>query len=280
MFIRKQESDVKTNNLLARFMAIKHSYGLLPALQKVMTLPARRFRSYRVKKTIQNYKTSEERFTQIYKQNLWGDGNSASGTGSTLEHTKALREELPKLFKHYGIKTIFDAPCGDFHWMKDVLSDSDVEYIGADIVQPMIEQLKKNETTDRVQFHHLDITKSDYPEADLMICRDCLFHLSFKDTLAVLERFVHSEIQFLLTTTHTSETVSRNTDITTGDFRHINLLEQPYCFPKNYLLQIDDWLPPEGRRYMYLWDRGQIQFGVRELTNFLNNRNKSAQLVA
>ena len=279
MFISKQKTVLKSS-LLKRFYAIRQSYGLLAALQKTVTLPLRRLRNYRVRKTIKKYKTAEERFTRIYKHNLWGSENSASGTGSTLEHTKALREALPKLFKSYDIQTIFDAPCGDFHWMKDVLSNSDFKYIGADIVRPMIEHLKKSETTDNVQFHHLDITKAHYPKADLMICRDCLFHLSFKDTLGVLQRFINSEIQFLLTTTHTPETVSRNTDIETGDFRHINLLEQPYCFPKNYLLEIDDWLPPEGRRYMYLWDRDQIKIALAELTKFLIKRDNSEQLVA
>ena len=268
------------SNLLERFNAIRQSYGLLIALQKTVTLPLRRLRNYQVKKTIKKYKTAEERFTQIYKRNLWGSEDSASGTGSTLEHTKVLREELVKLFELYGIQTIFDAPCGDFHWMKNVISNSNVKYIGADIVKPMINHLKTNETTSRTQFYHLDLTKAHYPKADLMLCRDCLFHLSFKDTLAVLERFIDSEIQFLLTTSHTSETVSQNNDIATGDFRHINLLEQPYCFPKNYLLEINDWLPPEGRRCMYLWDRDQIKSGLEALSNFLNNQQLPKQLVA
>ena len=89
-------------------------------------------------------KKTEEIFTDIYVNRLWDEPNatneSVSGNGSTLDFTKNLREELPKLFDTFAIKTVFDAPCGDLNWMSRVLEKNpDIAYIGGDIVAPMIE---------------------------------------------------------------------------------------------------------------------------------------------
>ena len=61
---------------------------------------------------------NEKIFLKIYKNNYWGSKTSKSGPGSDLSNTRKIREELPKIIKKYNINSIFDAPCGDFFWMK------------------------------------------------------------------------------------------------------------------------------------------------------------------
>lgn len=119
--------------------------------------------------------TPEDRFTRIYERNYWKGSDSTSGTGSSIEYTANLRSQLPRLFARFSIKSIVDAPCGDFNWMRDVVSNTSVDYTGGDIVKPLTQQLKEIYTSDAVRFLHLDITKDPLPHADLMICRDCLF---------------------------------------------------------------------------------------------------------
>jgi len=119
----------------------------------------------------------EDRFTKIYEIDYWGSA-SKSGMGSTLASTVNLRKKLPELFETFKINTVFDGPCGDFNWMQLVVKETNIEYIGGDIVTTIIEENQKRFGSKKVKFIKVDLTKDILPIADLMICRDCLFHLS------------------------------------------------------------------------------------------------------
>jgi hypothetical protein len=60
-------------------------------------------------------------FIDIYHQNIFGGIESRSGNGSTLVQTAVIRDEIPLLFKELNIKSVLDAPCGDFNWMKEIM---------------------------------------------------------------------------------------------------------------------------------------------------------------
>src|SRR6266704_119458 len=59
-------------------------------------------------------------FTQIYRDNAWQNAESRSGHGSTVERTALIRYVLAALVEEFGIRSLLDAPCGDFNWMKEV----------------------------------------------------------------------------------------------------------------------------------------------------------------
>jgi hypothetical protein len=88
----------------------------------------------RKRKIILGLSVPEERFTKIYQENHWNDSESRSGEGSTLENTQNVRNELPIVLKKYKIKSVLDAPCGDFNWMKSITQGISIKYIGDDIV--------------------------------------------------------------------------------------------------------------------------------------------------
>jgi hypothetical protein len=181
---------------------------------------------------------------------------SRSGDTSTLRATKNLRKELPRLLHKFDIETLFDAPCGDMNWMRELLKEITVDYIGSDIVVPMIEQLKSDpELSRRAKFMTLDLTRDPLPSADMMLARDFLFHLSFEHTLDFLRNFASSDIRFLLTTSHINEGKFENRDIKTGQFRPIDLFQPPYNLPEDTLDQI---LDGKNDRYLYLWTRAQV----------------------
>jgi hypothetical protein len=182
--------------------------GVLPALYKAARypfLPLLRTRNTAEEQAfleqIIGSPDIESRFTKIYSMNYWGNSESVSGAGSTLSCTKTLRERLPALFEQFAIRRVLDAPCGDFNWMRLVVQQCDIEYVGADVVRPLIDSNAARFAGSRVSFAHLDITKDELPQADLWICRDCLFHFSFEDTRRALRQFVASKIPYVLTTT-------------------------------------------------------------------------------
>src|SRR5437588_10958872 len=128
----------------------------------------------------------EERFARIYSTNLWSDPKTRSGTGSSLDSTRVLRDELPKALKKLDAEVLLDAPCGDFTWMEHV-DLGGIEYIGGDIVPAIVTDNKRRYASESRRFIELDLTREALPRADVLLCRDCLVHLSYANIRAVLD---------------------------------------------------------------------------------------------
>lgn len=194
-------------------------------------------------------------FTHHFQNREWGEGESVSGSGSTLAYTSGVREALPALFAQLKVRRVLDAPCGDFHWMQHVQWETEIEYVGADIVRPLIEENSRLYSQPGRRFACLDITQDSLPSADLWLCRDCLFHLSNRDIAAALDNFLRSDIPYLLTSTHPD--CKSNVDIVTGGFRHLNL-QLMFDLPPP-LRVIDDWIPGYPRRQLALWTQAALR---------------------
>ncbi|MBM3532539.1 MAG: class I SAM-dependent methyltransferase [Alphaproteobacteria bacterium] len=166
-------------------------------------------------------------FSSIYRGNLWGDPQSASGPGSTLRQTEILSRELPKLLAELGIRTLVDAPCGDMNWMRR-LDYAFERFYGIDVAPEVIAKLKGEIWSERYEFICADIARDPLPAADAILCRDALVHLPYQlieDFLANLRR---SEIPYLLTT-HFPEKVNKDTAI--GGWRALNFEDEPFGWP-------------------------------------------------
>jgi hypothetical protein len=188
-----------------------------------------------IKKT--SMEKNKELFTAYYSGNLWGDPETVSGPGSTLEHTKGLGQYIGHIIATYGIKWVLDAPCGDYHWFKDIERDSSVFYTGGDIVEELIEKNNKLYWDETTGFIKLDIVKDLLPGADLMVCRECLQHLPDEDVLRFIENFKNSNIKYLLVTSYE---VSVNINTVLGGYRCINMRLAPFNFGPP-LLVFEEW---------------------------------------
>lgn len=248
----------KSKHMVKKLIESVQSIGYISTFRKLIILPIKLLKYKLIKRDVLFIVGAEQRFTRIYERNYWGDNESVSGPGSTFEYTKNLRDKLPTLFNKYKIASILDAPCGDLNWMKHVLDTSEIKYIGADIVPDIIKKNKANFENDTTSFLHLDITKGALPKADLMICRDCLFHLSYSDINSFFLNFISSDIPYLLTTTHVNNNKFENTDIETGDVRAIDLFSPPFSLPKDVLCEIEDYVEKGSERVMCLWHRDQL----------------------
>jgi hypothetical protein len=200
--------------------------------------------------------TNKDIFSDIYRNEVWSHGNPTiplSGPGSSVEYTENLRAKLPYILKTFNVKTLLDAGCGDLTWMSLLVNDLDIKYIGVDVVESLIEK----HWTDfpDIEFHVKDITTDSLPSVDMMLCRDCLFHMSYNDLFKTLHNFVNSHISFLFTTTHITRDF--NFDIATGGFRLLNLMSEPFNFPEPLYSMYDSYAhhPP---RNMAIWSRDQV----------------------
>jgi hypothetical protein len=75
----------------------------------------------------------------------------------------------------------------------------------------------------------LDITKDRLPRADVILCRQCLYHLSFRHLHAAIANFKKSGSTYLLATTHTI--MGENSYVPTGGWRFLDLQRPPFNFP-------------------------------------------------
>jgi hypothetical protein len=226
------------------------------------------YKRKKFEKNLFKIKSVEEKFSKIYSSGHWLRliDNSKSGTGSSLRSTQNIRIQLPKIIERFKIKSLFDAPCGDFNWMRYVLKSIDVDYIGADIVEDLIFSNRKYESNN-IKFVKLDIRINKLPASDLMICRDCLFHFSYEDIYKFLNNFLISDIKYILLTSHlNTQDKFENRDIITSDFRKIDLFTKPFNFEKNYIYSFEDkdYNEIEHFKQMYLFSKSQINNNLKK----------------
>jgi hypothetical protein len=139
--------------------------------------------------------------------------------------TAAFRDEIRTLLGQLGARTLLDAGCGDFNWMKELALSQ--RYIGWDIVPELIAANQKHANETRI-FLHGDITRVALPTVDVILCRDCLVHLAFSEIWQTLRNFKRSRSRYLLTTTFVAH--PDNIDIACGGWRTLNFEQPPFNF--------------------------------------------------
>lgn len=174
-------------------------------------------------------KSAKQVFSEIYSTNKWKGETSRSGTGSDPSQTRIVIDTLNNVIDEFKVRSILDLPCGDFEWMKNV-SLENVNYIGADIVDALIDRNTKKFARENISFQVIDLIKNELPKSDMIITRDCLVHLCFEDIFTSLKNIKSSGSKYLLTTTFPGH--SKNADIVTGRWRTLNLHLPPFSFPK------------------------------------------------
>jgi len=169
------------------------------------------------------------RFDRIERTNLWGAATSVSGLGSEDGATAAIREALAPLLQRLGVRSLLDAPCGDAGWIGRIKLE--IDYTGIDIVPSLIaansERAARGELIAR--FRVADITRDALPKADVILCRDCLVHLSFHNIDRAVANFRASGADFLLLTTFPEW--DGNRDCEDGDWRALNMERAPFNWP-------------------------------------------------
>lgn len=175
-------------------------------------------------------KSRQAVFEEVYTAQSWCSEESGSGTGSELRATGNVRERLPELLTRIGADSILDAPCGDWNWMQHMTLPVK-NYYGIDIVPHVIEANRAQFADERRQFDVADLTRDRLPRADVILCRDCLVHVSFQDTAKILDNFRSTGATWLLINTYPEIRQNRN-QFTGGRWRRLNFRLPPFEFPE------------------------------------------------
>lgn len=174
-------------------------------------------------------------FSDIYRENRWNGVESRSGPGSGDAATAQLRAALVDLVDELGVRSVLDAACGDGYWMPDLPG-----YAGIDIAPEAIHLARQRHPERRYLVGNL--ANMRLPRADLVIFRDAMQHLSFRDGMAALAAILDTDPTWLLASTYIG---GENVDIANGDAYSPNLEAAPFTLGQPVRLIFD------GHHYHY-----------------------------
>jgi len=199
-------------------------------------------------------KAREQLFTGFYRDNIWGDPESVSGSGSSLAGSAKLRQALPSLLQELSIRSLLDAPCGDFTWMQQVDLDG-IDYTGADIVNEMVTDLQIRFGGPRRRFIHLDLISDTIPPGfDAIMVRDLFLHLPNASVKRAIANIRSSGVTWMLASTHANVVV--NEDVALGHHRFLNPTLPPFNLPAPVRLLADPDVDREDKQ-LGVWRIGE-----------------------
>lgn len=153
---------------------------------------------------------------------------SINGPGSSLRYTLGLQQQLPKLLKKYRVSTMIDAPCGDMTWMSQTDLSRLHSYIGYDVDRRIINANKKGfQGHGRFTFVCTNLLKrAKFPQADLILSRDFLAHLTNEYIERMLGKFKASGSRYLLASNYPGSSNDFNYD--PDEYPWLGYLERPH----------------------------------------------------
>jgi SAM-dependent methyltransferase len=217
-------------------------------------------------------------FERIYSESIWGTAGDGSGEGSEPYFTHGLCMQLQQFVQMFEVQSILDAPCGSAKWVPQLLASMpNVSYTGVDIsataVRRAITNLQNVPNNVRIYKGNLvELTAEDTEWSsksyDLVLCRDCLQHLSYSDILGVLKNLAQVDTQWYAFGSYMTH-INENSNITTGNDNFlINLMYQPFNMIPDYILA-ELHVNTYYRKHVFLYKKQTL---LRYVDKLINNK--------
>ena len=201
-------------------------------------------------------------FTSIYKSNHWVQNSeglpekfiSVSGHGSNINTAqyKNLNFNFNNMLEKYNINSIIDMPCGDFLWINNTILGKKIRYLGIDIVDELISKNNKTYKNNHIEFLAKDIVEFKTEEKyDLVLIRDLFIHIKNSDIKKIINNLKKMQIKYIALNNYE---ISQNKDVVVGQHRKVNILVEPFNFPKP-IFSFNDY---EKDKFIYLYKIEQI----------------------
>ena len=154
------------------------------------------------------------------------------GYGSTFESTRVVVAFIESVIREFKVQSIADCGCGEYALWMNTVKKTGALYRGYDINGDLI---RVNQLMNPgVYFEELDITETPPARSDLVICRDCLFHLPTDRAVMALNNFRSAGCRWLISTTFPDLRINRDLDNYIDGpemgygYRPVNLIRAPY----------------------------------------------------
>lgn len=205
--------------------------------------------SHREKVLTRSNSGIEQVFTDIYEKNEWGGnrGDFFSGYGSVdkliVSAYITMIKELAENDGFIGL-TFVDLGCGDFRIGEKLLPLCS-NYIGIDIVEPLIRRNQEKYSNLTTHFQKIDIVCDELPNGDVAFLRQVLQHLSNKEITAILPKLKKYKWVFITEhyPTENSSIIPNIDKIHGGDIRvyknsGVYLSNHPFDLPDQALTMV------------------------------------------
>lgn len=198
---------------------------------------------------------------QIYDQNLWGGNNNEFYSGSGSHNPNIVKPYLEVIISflnsfQYPI-TVLDLGCGDFNVARQLLTFSK-KYIAVDIAENLVNFNKEKFKQDNLEFYCLDISKARLPNADVVILRQVLQHISNEEIQSVLNKL--KEYKYVILTEHLpNQDFVPNIDIISGQGIRIKkqsgllITEEPFNFKYRKQLELQSTILDNNKGVIKTW---------------------------
>ena len=208
----------------------------------------RRFNRHR-RQRLNRSKSVEQVFTEIYEKNLWGGSRGELCSGSGTDNEQVVTAYISMISEQASSEgflglAFVDLGCGDFRVGQRLLPLCS-DYLGVDIVMPLIHRNQEKYGNATTHFLHLDIVADEFPGGDVCFVRQVLQHLSNNQILDVLIKLI--KYQYIFITEHyptDNDAIRPNMDKPHGgdvrvcDNSGVYLAELPFELPVQTLKQV------------------------------------------
>jgi SAM-dependent methyltransferase len=169
-------------------------------LPKFILTSYRQFKN-RLEQKENSHKPAEIVFTEIYNKKKWGsaEGEFCSGAGSADERVvSSYISAISKVAEKEGFRelTFVDLGCGDFKVGQKLIPLCS-NYIGVDIVKPLIQHHQQTYQTAKIKFVSLNLMEDNLPEGEVCFVRQVLQHLSNQQINSILPKLKNYKWVFI-----------------------------------------------------------------------------------
>lgn len=172
----------------------------------------------------------EDTFTKIYATDAWGKG---SGAGSVPAHCLEWINFVRRFIREEKVQSVVDLGCGDWQFSPYIYHDLNVQYVGYDVVQPVIDENKRRWGAEGYEFEQLEFSTrvEDIREADLYILKDVLQHWSSDRVTHFLQEVLRTKtrLKVLLLCNCAEPEDWPEDDICDGGWRPLLAARPPLC---------------------------------------------------
>jgi SAM-dependent methyltransferase len=172
----------------------------------------------------------ERVFSNIYSQAVWGKnakGEGFSGGGSLLKNCLEYNKYLENFMLKHNIRSVVDAGCGDWE-STQYINWNGVEYFGCDVVESVIKKNIARFAAPNIYFVHGNLVTMDLPQADLLICKHVLQHLTNDDIQRFIPQLKKYKYCLMTNEVYPHSLTSDNPDIEVGGGHKIDLRKAPF----------------------------------------------------
>ena len=207
-------------------------------------------------------KIGKKIFTSIYKSNHWyhdhkflpNESVSVSGPGSNIntEQFFSLVKTFTQIIKDYNVKSLLDMPCGDFLWIHEIIKERNIDYLGIDIVEELIEENKNRYKNKNFNFENHNILNfSTNKEFDLILIRDLFIHIKNSDISQIIQNIKKINFRYIVLNSYNNKV---NKDVIVGQHRKVNLLIEPFNLKKPTYSFKDH----EDDKFFFIYDKKNL----------------------